>query len=101
MNKSYDVGYRKPPRHTRFQKGRSGNPKGRPKGSPNLATALQRALSERVVITENGQRRTISKLDASVKQLVNKAAAGDARALQLLLSRLDTVENPRRSRPEA
>ena len=28
-NRNYAVGYRKPPLHTRFQKGRSGNPSGK------------------------------------------------------------------------
>ena len=78
------VGYRNPPELTRFKPGRSGNPSGRPKGSLNMATVLERALREKVVINENGQRKIISKLEASIKQLVNKAAAGDLRALQQL-----------------
>ena len=40
----YEVGYGKPPLHTRFQKGESGNPKGRPRGKKNMATLLSTAL---------------------------------------------------------
>ena len=83
---SYEVGYGKPPKATRFKKGKSGNPKGRPKGSPNVMTAIDRAIHEKVVINENGQRRTISKLDAAAKQLANKAAQGDPRAIGQLLA---------------
>ncbi len=81
----YEVGYGKPPRSTRFKKGRSGNPKGRPRGSKNSATLLNEALDEPVVVTENGRRKTITKKQAIVKQIVNKAAGGDHRAIQLLL----------------
>ena len=80
----YNIGFGKPPEHSRFRKGRSGNPKGRPKGRRNLATVLERTLQEKVVINENGVRRTVSKLEAAVKQLVNKAAAGDLAALRQL-----------------
>jgi hypothetical protein len=80
----YEIGFGKPPKHTRFRKGLSGNPKGRPKGRRNLATVLERTLQERVVINENGVRRTVTKLEAAVKQLVNKAAAGDLAALRQL-----------------
>ena len=81
----YPVGYGRPPRDTRFKKGSSGNPKGRPRGSKNATTLLKEALNEQVVITENGRRRTITKKEAIVTQIVNKAASGDHRAIQLLL----------------
>jgi len=89
-----DVGYGKPPRRTRFRKGVSGNPKGRPKGARNLATVLERTLKERVVINENGVRRVVSKLEAAVKQLVNKAASGDLLAMRQLtaLAGSDEIE---------
>lgn len=88
----YPVGYRKPPMHTRFKKGESGNPKGRPKGSLNLATVLVRTLREQVVINEGGQRKTITKLEAAVKQLANKAASGDLGALRQLFMLVDMVD---------
>ena len=78
------IGYRNPPQRTQFKKGHSGNPKGRPKGKRNLATVLEKTLHEKVVINENGRRKTITKLEAAVKQLVNKAASGDLRALHQL-----------------
>jgi len=81
---AYEIGFGKPPKHSRFRKGLSGNPKGRPKGRRNLATVLERTLQEKVVINENGVRRTVTKLEAAVKQLVNKAAAGDLAALRQL-----------------
>ena len=82
---AYDVGYKKPPLATRFQKGVSGNPRGRPKGARNLSTVVAAALNEKVLVTENGRKRRISKFEAAVKQLVNRAAGGEARATQLLL----------------
>jgi hypothetical protein len=95
----YEVGYGKPPRHTQFKKGRSGNPAGRAKGSRNLATLLGRTLKERVVVNENGRRRSITKLEAAVKQLVNKAASGDAKFMVQLLSLVKLVEE--RADPQA
>ena len=84
--RDYAVGYGKPPRRTRFEKGRSGNPKGRPRGAKNLSTLFIEALNETVIIAENGERRKISKRQAIVKQVVNKAAkGGDWRCTKLLL----------------
>ena len=90
--RDYQVGYGKPPRHTRFMPGRSGNPRGRPSGSKNLKTLLSDALNELVVVAENGGRRKISKREAIIKQLVNRSAQGDWRAAKLLLDILQDIE---------
>jgi hypothetical protein len=87
------VGYGRPPLATRFRPGQSGNPRGRPKGTRNLSTVVASALSERVAITENGRRRRITKLEAAVKQLVNRAAGGESRATQLLIQLVQTNES--------
>jgi hypothetical protein len=79
------VGYGSPPTTARFQKGQSGNPRGRPKGSLNVASVFTKTLREKVVITEHGQRKAVTKLEAAIKQLVNKAASGELRALRQLV----------------
>jgi hypothetical protein len=89
----YEVGYRKPPQHSRFRKGQSGNPKGRPRGSKNLATLLDRELDQMVVVREHGRARKITKREASVKQLVNKWAAGDSRFTPSLVRLMERQES--------
>jgi hypothetical protein len=89
---NYEVGYGKPPRHTRFQKGRSGNPAGRPRGKKNLTTLLSDALDHKIIVVENGRRKRISKREAIVTQLVNKSASADLKATQILLAMLRDVE---------
>jgi Family of unknown function (DUF5681) len=88
----YAVGYGKPPRHAGFQKGRSGNPKGRPKGSKNLATLVAQALDEKVIVTEDGRRRRVTKRELVVTQLVDKSAAADLRAIKQLTDIVQSAE---------
>jgi Family of unknown function (DUF5681) len=99
----YDVGYGRPPRDTRFRKGQSGNPRGRPNGSESLARLARRVLNEKIAVRENGKRRTISKLEAVLKQLTNKGVSGDLRAIRELLKLPVETEKPDqiagRSRP--
>jgi hypothetical protein len=83
---NYPVGFRKPPKNTRFVKGKSGNPMGRPKGSQNATAIIDRACRERIRGTTNGRVRHLSKLEAAMLQLLNKAASGDLRATQQLFS---------------
>jgi hypothetical protein len=80
------VGYRRPPKHTQFPKGRSGNPNGRPKGSKNFGLVIENELNTKIPINENGRRKSITKREAVAKQLVNKAASGDSKAIPILLN---------------
>jgi hypothetical protein len=97
-----EIGFGKPPKLTRFTKGRSGNPKGRPCGSRNASTLLDEALRERVTVSENGRRRSLTKMEAILKQLVNRAAQGDHRATQLLLAhQIPRIEEREASRSAA
>ena len=88
----YEVGYGKPPCHTRFRKGQSGNPRGRPAGSKNLKTLLSKALNQSVIVTENGGQKKITKREAIITQLVNRSATADLRAIKILLDILRDIE---------
>ncbi len=97
----YEVGYGKPPEHTRFQPGRSGNPRGRPKGTKNLKTDLIEELGEKILIREGDQSRRISKQRAVVKAVVTRTLKGDARAAGLLLSMMMRLLDTGEGAPEA
>lgn len=97
----YKIGYRKPPVHSRFGPGNRANPRGRPKGSPNLSSVLKRAAREKVVVTERGRRRKITKIEAAAKQLLTQAASGDPRAIQLAIELLDRLERRDSAQPQA
>jgi hypothetical protein len=87
MSDSYEVGYGKPPRNTRFQKGVSGNPKGRPKKALDFDHELLRQSKDSVTINENGKRRRVSKHELVIKQLIHKAISGNIPATRTYLDR--------------
>jgi hypothetical protein len=80
------VGYKRPPLHTRFQPGASGNPRGRQKGVRNFAADVKRTLEIPVTLSENGKSKRVSTQEALILRLREKALKGDARALETLLS---------------
>ena len=98
--RSYKVGYGRPPVEHQFAKGQSGNRAGRPKGSRSMSSVIAAGLSERVTVTLNGKRRSITKLEAAVTQLANKAAAGDRHAAKLIIDLLHQAEYRDEARPD-
>lgn len=85
MSDDYEVGYGKPPKHTQFKKGQSGNP-GRKPGSKNLGALIKKELNKKVAVTDGGGRRMVSKFEVAIAQLVNKAVQGDHKAITLMLA---------------
>lgn len=81
----YEVGFGRPPKARQFRKGQSGNPRGRPRGAKNFSSIMQEELQQPVLVRENGKQKSMSKLRAIAKQLVNRAAAGDHRAIRTLI----------------
>ncbi len=86
----YKVGPCRPPLHTRFKKGQSGNPGGR--SAKSLPALLADALNETVVVTIDGRRRKITKREAIVTQMVDKSASADLRATKMLIDMMKNVE---------
>jgi hypothetical protein len=88
------VGYKKPPRETRFKPGQSGNPSGRPKKKEiTLAVAVTRELNTSVTLTEGGKAKKMTKLDAIAIYQTIKAVQGDHKAIAFLLKAVEPREN--------
>ena len=79
------IGHGHPPAKHRFQKGQSGNPKGRPPRSRNIKTDLREALNEELTVMVGGKSVRMPAHRVMVLALRNKAANGDLRALAKML----------------
>ena len=89
---TYEVGYKKPPKETRFQKGRSGNPKGRPKGARGVDAVLKEIMNEKIAVKTAGGRQKMRRKVAMLHRAVDLALAGNTRMMELILRRLDSAE---------
>jgi hypothetical protein len=94
------VGYKRPPQHSRFKPGQSGNPSGRAKGSQNFKTLFEKILKENVTLREGSEVRQISKAEAIMRGLVVGALKGDTRNIVTLFrlaeqtGQFEDVTNP-------
>lgn len=89
---SYEVGYGKPPVGTRWQRGQSGNPKGRKKGAKGLLTIAREILNEKIVIKENGKSRKVTYTEGLVRSTSRKAVNGEKQSVNLMYGLIDKVD---------
>src|SRR5262249_7633489 len=83
---SYEVGYCRPPKQTKWKKGQCGNPKRIRKQTPKpVVDMIDEFFAGEIDIVENGISRRVSNFEAIVLQLWIKAMAGTKRAANVLL----------------
>jgi uncharacterized protein DUF5681 len=97
----YDVGYGKPPKHGRYKKGESGNPRGRPKRPRH---AMPKAHEERmkaimfqeayrlIEIQEGGKKTRLPLIQVIIRRLGVSAAQGRSRAMRYFMDMLHSIE---------
>jgi hypothetical protein len=81
----YAVGYGRPPQHTRFKPGQSGNPAGKRKPRESIDTMIARLQRDKVRVTVQGHEKWLTKLEVMFITITNNAAKGDLRAAEFLL----------------
>lgn len=84
------VGYCRPPKHTRFKPGQSGNPQGRPRKKLALNDILEEAATTLVQVTVDGRVRRMPALKAILMLEVRKALQGDGKASRFVLETFES-----------
>jgi hypothetical protein len=87
------VGYRRPPKHSRFKKGKSGNPRGRPKAKMSLADLLEHELQRPITVEEEGERRRMTRKEAIANRAIRRAIAGDFSLLTALIAMIPKLQS--------
>jgi hypothetical protein len=90
---AYVVGPGRPPKHSQFKRGASGNPKGRPKGSLSIAALIQKESLKRVPVTEGGRKKSMSKAQVVARLITNGAMKGDPKSTVLLIQELAKIND--------
>jgi Family of unknown function (DUF5681) len=92
------VGYGKPPVHSQFKPGKSGNPSGKKKPKPTLAALFEKHLDAPVTVTSGGKSQRISSREALVRSFIADGLKGNEKIRRYLLQLMfgmesDQIEN--------
>jgi Family of unknown function (DUF5681) len=73
----YEVGYCRPPKQHQFQRGQSGNPRGRRRQPVSKKATWEKLMNELVSLHEKGKTRRVTKYECLCVSHLNKAIKGD------------------------
>lgn len=103
-DRNYEVGRGKPPIHSRFKKGQSGNPGGRRKGGVKIADldrVFDQAVGALMTVNDNGREQKITKLKALVTQTLNKGIKGHHPSAKTVINYLERRRRPAEEQGES
>lgn len=89
----YEVGYCRPPKETQFKQGQSGNSKGRKRRPKSVQAQMQDVLAQKIPITEGGKTKRLPLQQVILRNLANKAAKGDLKAVAFVFNLLSSPEH--------
>lgn len=77
---AYAVGYKRPPLHTQFKVGQSGNPRGRPRKAKSLNTIVRETLGGKIAVRTATGTKKISRIEAVLQKTLEQAMKGNPKA---------------------
>lgn len=81
------VGYGRPPRHSQFKPGQSGNPRGRTKLKPTTQSIIHALLDQKIWVTLPSGKKQVTVEEGIFLRLREQALKGELKAIQFLLDR--------------
>ena len=82
----YSVGYARPPKHTQFTSGKSGNPRGRPKARASLQDIVKDVLFEKMEVRIGEHTYKMTSVRALIRTAMNRALKGDHKFLMAVIA---------------